>query len=99
MAVSAVTGEGLDLLLDAIEKRLGKEKVHGVIRLQATQARQRAILFDMGAVLHETPADDGGWLLELEIVERDFRRFLKREKLPPEILEIPQTKESAVSVT
>jgi GTP-binding protein HflX len=97
--LSAVTGEGIPLLLDAIEKRLGKEKVHGVIRLQATQARQRAILFDMGAVLHETPAEDGGWLLELEMVERDFRRFLKREKLPPEILEIPQTKESAVSVT
>ena len=97
--LSAVTGEGIPLLLDAIERRLGKEKVHGVIRLQATQARQRAILFDMGAVLQETLADDGGWLLELEMVEQDFRRFLKRENLPPEILELPQAKESAVSLT
>jgi len=97
--LSAVTGEGIPLLLDAIGRRLGKEKVHGVIRLEATQGRQRAILFDMGAVLQETPADDGGWLLELEMVERDFRRFLKREKLPPEILQLPQATEPAISMT
>ena len=45
----------------------------------------------------ETPAEDGGWVLELEMVERDFRRFLKRENLPLEILETPQADEPAVS--
>jgi GTP-binding protein HflX len=97
--LSAETGEGIPLLLEAIGNRLGREKVHGVIRLQPTQGRQRALLFDMGAVLQETPADDGGWLLELEMIERDFRRFLKRENLPPEILQIPQAHEPAISMT
>ena len=52
----------------------------------------------MGAVMDEKIADDGSWILELEMVERDFRRFLKREKLPAEILrESPAARpESAV---
>jgi GTP-binding protein HflX len=95
--LSAVTGEGIPLLLDAVARRLSRKKIHGTVRLEAGQGRQRAILFDLGAVLQETPADDGGWMLELEMEERDFRRFLKREGLPPEILEMPQAEDSAVS--
>ena len=96
--LSAVTGEGIPLLLDAIGRRLCREKIHGIVRLQASQGRQRALLFDMGAVLQETPADDGGWILELEMEERDFRRFVKRENLPPEILQAPRSEEAAVSI-
>jgi len=95
--LSAMTEEGIPLLLSAIEKRLSRKKIQGIIRLQANQGRQRALLFDMGAVLQETTADDGGWMLELELEERDFLQFAKREKLPPEILERPLIDESAVS--
>ena len=95
--LSAATGEGTSLLLSAIEKRLSRKKIQGIIRLQANQGRQRALLFEMGAVLQETTVDDGGWILELEIEERDFLRFAKREKLPTEILEQPPVDESAVS--
>ena len=52
----------------------------------------------MGAVLQETNADDGGWMLELEIEERDFLQFAKREKLPTEILKRKLEDKSAVSV-
>ena len=93
--LSAVTGEGIPLLLEAIGKRLERKKVHGVIRLEAAQARQRALLFDMGAVLQEKPVDDGGWIIELEMIERDFHRFVKRENLPLDILETPQGHEPA----
>jgi GTP-binding protein HflX len=95
--LSAVTGEGIPLLLDAIANRLGRKKVHGVIRLDASQGRQRALLFEMGAVLQEQPADDGGWHIELEMTERDFRRFAKRENLPTDILDGPDVPDSAVS--
>ena len=91
--LSAVTGEGIPLLLDAIGGRLRRKKVRGLMRLHPSQGRQRALLFEMGAVTHEKSADDGGWILELEMVERDFRRFLKREKLPADILhETPAAK-------
>jgi hypothetical protein len=45
------------------------------------------LLFDMGAVSQEFAAEDGGWTLELNMGERDFHRFVKREKLPADILE------------
>ena len=85
--LSAVTGEGIPLLLDAIADRLRRKTVHGTIHLLPTQGRQRAKLFDIGAVLKEAPCDDGGWILELKMPERDLRRFLKREELSADLLE------------
>lgn len=85
--LSARTGDGVPLLLNAISTRLRKTKVHGIMHLRPGQGRQRAMLFEMGAVVHDAPADDGGWVLELEMEERNFRRFLKREALPDEILQ------------
>ena len=96
--LSAVTGEGIPLLLEAIGNRLSRKKIHGMVRLQAGQGRQRALLFDMGAVVREEPVDDGGWMLELELIERDFRRFVKRENLSLDILEVPQADESVATV-
>ena len=96
--LSAVTGEGVPLLLDAVARRLKPKKIHGTVRLDASQGRQRAKLFDLGAVVQEEPADDGGWLIELEMPERDFRRFLKREKLPADVLETPQADKPAAKV-
>ena len=95
--LSAVTGEGIPLLLDAVARRLSRQKIHGIVRLDTSQGRLRALLFEMGAVMQESPADGGGWMLELEMEERDFRRFLKRENLPPDILEVPQADKSAAS--
>lgn len=85
--LSAATGEGIPLLLESIGDRLRKKKVQGIIRLQPQQGRQRAVLFELGAVSEERPADNGGWVLELDMVERDFQRFLKRENLSADILE------------
>jgi GTP-binding protein HflX len=91
--LSARTGDGVPLLLKAIADRLRKTKVHGIMRLRPGQGRQRAMLFEMGAVLQDTPSDDGGWVLELEMEERSFRRFMKREALPTELLQKPQASE------
>jgi len=85
--LSAVTGEGIPLLRQAIGERLQREKVRGIVHLHPNQGRQRALLFDMGAVSQEFAAEDGGWTLELNMGERDFHRFVKREKLPADILE------------
>jgi GTP-binding protein HflX len=92
--LSAVSGDGVSLLLESIGKRLRRKMIRGVIRLQPSQGRQRALLFEMGAVLQEKPADDGGWIVELEMVEREFRRFVKHEKLPLGILEDSQLDDS-----
>ena len=84
--ISAVTGEGLSLLKDAIARRLCKRTVHRHIFLEAAQGRQRAKLFDLGAVLSEEVLEDGGWSLELKMTEKDLQRFLKAENLADEQL-------------
>lgn len=85
--ISAATGEGVPLLLEAIGERLRPQTLHGVIHLSPAQGRQRAKLFDIGAVLNEEACDDGGWDIELEMAEGDLQRFLKREHLPADLLE------------
>ena len=97
--LSAVTGDGIPLLLSTIGDRLRPKKVNGSMRLKANQGRQRARLFEMGAVVSEKPADDGGWMLELEVGERDFKRFLKRENLPENILEQPDGLSGTTAIT
>jgi GTP-binding protein HflX len=81
MRVSAVTGEGLPQLLEAITRRLPRKTQQGVMHLQPAQGRQRAKLFAMGAVLSEEACEDGGWNIELKIGERDLQRFLQQENL------------------
>ena len=85
--LSAQTGEGIPLLLDAIGERLRRKTVHGMMRLDAAQGRQRAKLFDIGAVLNEEACENGGWNIELKMPEKDLRRFLKHENLDMDLLE------------
>ncbi len=85
--LSARTGEGIPLLLETIGQRLQRKTLHRIIHLQPTQGRQRAKLFEIGAVLRERSCDDGGWTLELNMPERDLLRFLKRENLSADLLE------------
>ncbi|HEY5643041.1 MAG TPA: ribosome rescue GTPase HflX [Woeseiaceae bacterium] len=84
--LSAVSGEGLPMLRDAIAQRLRQKTLHRYLRLNPGQGRQRAKLFEMGAVLGEEALDDGGWSLELKMSEKDLQRFLKRESLAEEQL-------------
>ena len=79
--ISATTGEGLPLLKEAIARRLQQKTVHHYMRLDPSQGRQRAKLFELGAVLNEEVLEEGGWLLELKMVEKYLRRFLKHENL------------------
>jgi len=85
--LSAETGDGIPLLLSTLGDRLRPKKVNGRMRLKASQGRQRAKLFELGAVVQEEPSEDGGWTLQLELGERDFKRFLKSENLTADILE------------
>ena len=79
--ISAITGEGLSLLKEAIARRLQQKTVHRYIQLDSAQGRERARLFELGAVLNEDVLEEGGWLLELKMAEKDLRRFLKHENL------------------
>ncbi len=84
--LSAITGEGIPMLKDAIARRLRQKTVRRVIHLTPDQGRQRAKLFELGAVNSEAELPEGGWTLDLKMTEKDLRRFLKRENLADENL-------------
>ncbi len=98
--LSATTGEGVPMLLATISDRLQRKTLHGVVHLQPSQGRQRAKLFDLGAVLNEESLDDGGWALELKMVEREFQRFIRRENLESDILDrLPMIDQAAAATS
>jgi GTPase len=73
-AVSALTGEGLDRLLDAVSRVFDEEKFDRQLRLTFAEGRKRAWLHDEAVVMAETQ-DDSGWTLELCWTARQEKRF------------------------
>lgn len=65
--LSAVTGEGLQLLLQALTERLQGERVHRQLCLPPSAGRLRARFYEMGVVVSETLHQNGDCLLEIDI--------------------------------
>lgn len=63
--VSATKKQGLQELLTAISERLCYDIVRGSLKLAATQARERALLYAIGAVDQEISDDAGNWLVQI----------------------------------
>ncbi len=96
--LSALSGEGIPLLKNTITQRLRQDTTHHRIRLEPAQGRQRARLFELGAVQGEHQHDDGSWTLTLKISEKDLRRFLKRENLAEnQLAPLPASARSATA--
>ncbi|MCG8435583.1 MAG: GTPase HflX, partial [Gammaproteobacteria bacterium] len=75
--VSALSGDGLELLRDVIAEFFRREMVNGWVELDATQGGIRAKLFALGAVREERPSDDGGWRLQVEIPRREYQKLCR----------------------
>lgn len=89
--LSAITGDGIPMLKDAIVRRLRHKTVQRVIHLLPEQGRQRAKLFELGAVTSEAAREEGGWTLDLKMTEKDLKRFLKRENLAEQLDPLPMS--------
>ena len=77
--LSAKTGQGIEKLNSVLANFLKKNVILGEIKLHNNQGRQRAKLFQMGAVKTENIQEDGSWNLILEIKKEDIYSFLKKE--------------------
>ncbi len=77
--VSALKGKGLNLLMTGISSFFARNLLMGSIMLDNNQGKQRAKLFQMGAVKEEKILEDGSSRLALEITKQDIHRFLKKE--------------------
>ena len=75
--VSARTGDGIDLLLDAVLELLSERMMQCEVLLAPEEAKLRAKLYDMGVVKSEILKEDGSQLLTLEIQRDDYDRLFK----------------------
>ena len=84
--LSAQSGEGLELLRAELARFFKKEMVVGQITLLPAQARLRALLFELGAVRHESVDQSGQYLLEICIARKELNRLAHRENVAAEML-------------
>ncbi|MDP1520403.1 ribosome rescue GTPase HflX [Porticoccus litoralis] len=84
--LSAQTGEGCELLFEALIELLGSEMVRETIVLPPTMGRLRAMLYSSNAVVSERQGGTGEVQLDITLPKTDFLRLLKAENLTLEEL-------------
>ena len=79
--LSSRTGEGVDLLLEAMNRYLNKHKRPHYINIPVSAGQLRAKLFDIGAVKQENIDDMGGWIMKVELEEYKLHKLCKEANL------------------
>lgn len=80
--LSAQTGEGVELLMQALRERLAVDMFHQYMELGPEQGQLRAQLYAQNAVLNESVSEDGRIELEVRMQTKDLRRILSRLNIP-----------------
>ena len=75
--VSAVTGDGLDLLATALTDHFQGAQVHGWLHLPPTAGSTRSSLYGIGQVLSEHVDEQGNWWLEICMAQRNIDKLLR----------------------
>lgn len=65
--LSAKTGEGIELLREAIARQLHGEVIEETVHVSPMQAKLRAKLYALDAVVSELPDDEGGWQITIKL--------------------------------
>jgi GTP-binding protein HflX len=85
--LSALTGEGTELLLEAVAEYLPRKMIHTKLKLKPEQGAFRAALYNYKAVLNETYNEHGDVNLEIQLPESEFLRIVKQSGLKSEDLD------------
>ncbi len=76
--LSAVSGEGHDLLFQAVNELLADDVFHDNVSLLPHEGQFRARLYESGAVLSEHVDEKGSIVLEVRIQKKDMLQMLSR---------------------
>ncbi|MCX7053912.1 MAG: GTPase HflX [Proteobacteria bacterium] len=77
--LSAHSGEGIGLLLQALHQRLGADLWRGTLRLPPQAGRARARLFAAGAVIAHQTLEDGVVEAEVSLRRQDLERICRED--------------------
>jgi len=84
--VSAVTGAGMDLLLQAISECLFGDPIERTVYLTPAEGKLRAVLYEKDAVLNEQVTETGDWVLRIRLTRDDFNKLFPEESQTLDIL-------------
>jgi len=82
--LSAVSGEGLDLMFKAITQLLSDDLIIEVIKVAPQHGQLRSLLFAKGAVVSETIEENGDMLISVRVQRKDLLQMLTRVGMPTE---------------
>ncbi|MFI4918319.1 MAG: ribosome rescue GTPase HflX [Legionellales bacterium] len=75
--MSAAAGTGIDLLKEAIATQLHGSILIEDVLLKGAEAKLRAHLYQLGAVVSESINDEGDWLLKIRITKAEKQRLFR----------------------
>ncbi len=79
--LSAKNGEGIELLLQVLAGFFQQTQSRHSLRLESTDGRLRAKLYEVGRVISDQATEDGGWEMDVTLASREFNRLLQQEVL------------------
>ena len=85
--ISALTGEGLDLLNEALAERVSADMIHQVLFLPASAGKLHAQLFEAGAVNQDEVQETGGWMMDVTLRRANWESLVKYEAVDQYIVE------------
>ena len=84
--LSAQTGEGLDLLRQALSQNFRRYRLFRQLRIPPEAGRLRARIYDRLEVIHESGTEDGHWLIDVELDQADLSWLERQEGFLPQWL-------------
>jgi GTP-binding protein HflX len=75
VSISARKGDGIELLRESISDRLSSERINRWIELQGKDGKLRAHLFELGVVSEERIAENGSWMLHVDVPKETAERL------------------------
>ena len=85
--VSALSGEGLDLLNEAMAERVNTDMIHRILALPASAGKLHARLFETGVVNLDEALETGGWKMDITLRRADWEILVKHEAADQYIVE------------
>jgi len=79
--LSAHTGEGIELMYQAIAEFFNTHWVYGNLTLPPQDAKLRAKLYNMGVVENEETDEEYNFMLRINIAEADFNKLVSEYKI------------------
>ena len=76
--VSAKTGVGMDLLLEAVSELLGGKMAEEILLIQPNQAKLRSQLYEQGYIEEEQINEEGLYQLRVRMPVQELERFLNK---------------------